>query len=298
MDLIKGIKELIYIDNIVPINKETGEIIEDGYVIFTTKQLAEYKKKKEEEKKIRKNNSSFSWISYKTGNPILDKKLSGANLTRFIYLSTFIKYGEDILIQSNNKSVIKKDDLPKILGIKKRSVQYFLKECKEKQLLTLDKNNIIHINTNYIFRGEVSLTNNTRFSKLYHKKIREIYEKVDIESHKNLSYLFLILPYINIEWNIICKNPYETNPDLIECMSLEELSNILEYDKSHIARLRNDLWRIRFNNGLLAINFFPHPEINKWKVIINPSLYYSGKQYDKTMDITKFMFPGRIGYTA
>lgn len=285
-------------DNIVAINKETGEIIEDGYVIFTTEQLTEYKKKKEEEKKIRKNNSSFSWISYKTGNPILDKKLSGASLTRFIYLSTFIKYGEDILIQSNNKSVIKKDDLSKILGIKKRSVQYFLKECKEKELLILDKDNIVHINTNYVFKGEISLNDNARFSKLYHKTIREIYKKADVESHKSLSYLFLILPYINIEWNIVCKNPYETNPDLIEYMSLEELSNILEYNKSHIARLRNDLWRIRFDNGLLAINFFPHPAINKWKIIVNPSLYYSGNQYDKTMDVAKFMFPGRVGYMS
>ena len=47
MDSIKDIKELVHMDNIVPINKETGEIIENGYVIFTTEQLAKYKKKKD-----------------------------------------------------------------------------------------------------------------------------------------------------------------------------------------------------------------------------------------------------------
>ena len=284
-------------DNIIPIDKETGEIIEDGYVIFTTEQLAEYRKKKEKEKNRFKNTNSFSWLAYEINKPILDKKISGATLTRFIYLSTFLKYNTDFLVQTNNKNKIKRSDLCKVLGIKERTVQYFLRECKEKDLIRVDEEDIIHINTKYIFKGEININEGFHFARIYHKKIREIYDKVDISCHKTLSYLFLLLPYINIEWNIVCKNPYEKDQNLIDYISLEELSNILNYDKNHMIRLRNDLWKIRFNDGFLAINFFAHPELSKWKIIVNPSLYYSGNQYDKTMDIAKFIFPGSINKT-
>ena len=88
-------------DNIVPINKETGEIIEDGYVIFTTEQLAEYRKKKENKEfkntKINENYKEYSrfiWVIYNMGQLLFDGKISGATLTKIVYLSTYIRYSD------------------------------------------------------------------------------------------------------------------------------------------------------------------------------------------------------------
>ena len=218
-------------DNIVPINKETGEIIEDGYVIFTTEQLAEYKKKKEEEKfktvKIKKDYKeygNFIWIIYNVGQLLFDGKIKNTTLTKLIYLSTFIKYSDSkknniikngkirwIELVTNNKKPITKNNLGNILNISDRSVLYFIKETVENEIIYIE-NDILYINSKYIAKGNImniKYNPDDTISRIYIDTVRSLYKETLTKDHKLLSYFFLMIPYLNLEWNVLCYNQEE-----------------------------------------------------------------------------------------
>ena len=218
-------------DNIVPINKETGEIIEDGYVIFTTEQLAEYKKKKEEKKfktaKIKedyKEYGRFIWVIYNMGQLLFDGKISGATLTKIVYLSTYIRYSDTeyrniiedgkikwIGLTSDNNKPITKNNIHNILNISEKSVAQFLKTPIKNEIIYI-KDNLVYMNSKYISKGNINKIKYNRkdtVSRIYIDAIRNLYKGASLNEHNLLSYFFLMIPYLNLEWNVLCYNQEE-----------------------------------------------------------------------------------------
>lgn len=111
--------------------------------------------------------------------------------------------------------------------------------------------------------------------------VRALYENVDsVRAHKNLSYLFKIIPFVNKEWNIVCKNPKEREREFIDYMTISEFCEVIGYSKSNARKLINTLSSITFNRQPALIYVTMDFNINKSKITMNPNLYWAGTNWN------------------
>lgn len=265
-------------------NPDTGEIIEDGYSIISL----EDKAKRQEKKRIKEQYQGygrFYWILHHIGHELLDGIINDATLTRYIYLCTYIGY--DNKLQCKQKHYIYKTDISDILKLSSSAAYTFLSECRENNLLTINKDNTITI-THNIYRGKLKKVKNYDTCRIYINTVRKLYESCSPREHKTLSYLFALLPYVNIEYNIICSNPFEKDIDQIQPLSLEQICQLVGYAPNNARKLKNILLDIEIE-GVPAVKLV----IDKYKqlIYVNPHIYYAGNQHDKIMILGKFDAP-------
>ena len=91
---------------------------------------------------------------------------------------------------------------------------------------------------------------------------------------------FKMLPYISIEYNILCWNPTETELDKVEPMSFADFAKQIGYDSTHTSRLLAAYNKITFEvEGIRQL--FCNVTFNPEYVIINPRVIYEGTQWEK-----------------
>ena len=56
-----------------------------------------------------------------------------------------------------------------------------------------------------------------------------------------------MMPYVNVQWNIVCHNPLEDHLEMIEPMTLGEFCDVIGYDRTHAQRLLDNYRKITFN---------------------------------------------------
>ena len=223
----------------------------------------------------------------------LDYGIEPANLTKLIYLSTFMFYNNRLLY--NNRIPITKKNLQNVLGIGKTAYYKFANEVFDKGLLIEDDKGRLSLNKEIFFRGYMrdvqKYLNENQLDKdiikLYYNSIREIYTKSKVTEHGKLSYLFQMIPYINIEFNILCHNPFETNFDLIDPMIMEDYCEIIGYSVNNVFRLKNSLKSISIGDTY-AFNFVDNGE--GLFCCVNPCVFYAGcgDNLDKCESFGKF----------
>lgn len=212
-------------------------------------------------------NGSFVWLLFKYGEDLFPN-LSAANLTRLIYAATFCD--ESGLIMS-------KQALKNSMGLNRARWSEFWNEVEQNNIL-YEKNGNVYINQSMFHNGNISTEQN--YTRLFCEYIRGLYEQCDsTDTHKQLSYLFKIIPFVNRRTNIVCFNPTEQREEKIKFMRLGDFCDAIGYDRKNARRLAKDLLKIRINNEL-AIGFFvTDMSEDKWIIVINPKVYFGGK-YD------------------
>jgi hypothetical protein len=206
-------------------------------------------------------------------------------LFRFIYLATFMNYDN---LLSNGKRLLKESDLIDVLKLGKTEFYKTKNYLVDHNFIKIQENKTILVNDKYCKKGRINKTKSIEVVRMFNDSIRELYEKATPKEHKKLALLIEVLPFINLKFNVICKNPkceYEEN---IEPYSMSELCDILGYDKTHASRLKKDLLKLKVNNELV-IGIF-EKETGK-SIYINPSIYYKGIKMD---DIKKLQSMFRI----
>lgn len=121
--------------------------------------------------------------------------------------------------------------------------------------------------------------------KIYKKGIRILFESVNKSEHKHLGYIFALLPYVNFEYNVLCKNPDEKDLNSIEPISLKDFCIMIGFDISHLNRLKKIYSAIRFNVDGEQRRFVAFvndgTDIKRSTICINPRVLYSGSDYTK-----------------
>ena len=129
------------------------------------------------------------------------------------------------------------------------------------------------------------------YRRLYNKGIRTLYEKAYKKSI-HLGYLFKMLPFINIEYNMLCKNPLEENLDDVEVLTVKEFCEIIGYDYSQISRLANIYKQITFDVKGKQERFCSFVtdglDLANGQIFVNPRILYSGTDYVKVQVLGKF----------
>lgn len=291
-------------------NKVTGEFYQEipyGSCIVTPaqqKRNKEYYKRQDEieERKHRVEISkgdygSFTWFFYKLWEPC-DLNISPSSLTRIIYLSTYINY--DNVLTYYGKPMTR-NEMIELLGLSEREFIYFTNEMRDSGILEFVDDRII-ISNKVFGKGrlpEVFTNGNEEDNlfaiRLYQKTVRNLYKRATPRSHKTLSYLFQMIPYINRQYNILCYNPLETDHEQIQPMLLNDYCKVIGYDPTNLNRLVNNILRPEFSlsDGTIetAVRVVLSVRDDKqriYQVFVNPKVFYAGDVWEQVRILGKF----------
>ena len=150
----------------------------------------------------------------------------------------------------------------------------------KKGILIMNQDGNFSINKKYFRKGDIMREESVETVRVFDNAIRELYERCTPREHKKLALLYKLIPYINNNWNIVCKNIHEENRDLIEPYELKEIAKILGV--TNITRFRNDLLKLTVDGQPVVMIQLV---LNKSRILINPKVYYKGTRLDEVKNI-------------
>ncbi len=217
--------------------------------------------------------------------------------TRLIYLQTYI----DFTTQNGNrlklttKTDMCRSDLPKVLGLSYDAVAAFWAEVSPKYL-TEDEDGLLFSSSDVFVRGAIDLGES--YYRAYCNGVKKLYKDTPKSRHKHLGHIFQLLPYVNVEYNMLCYNPTENDLDEIELLTLNEFSDLVnKYDNGNLHKLLKIYNNLRFTvtdkNGDKHTERFISIVNNgidrgKAKIFINPRILYSGCNYERVQVLGAF----------
>ena len=204
--------------------------------------------------------------------------LSPADLAKLIYLSTYLEYGSGDLC-SRSKRRLTANDLPNKLGISRAQANRFL--YASKSYLIIDEDGYLSLdNRTFIFGALRQNSDRAIYQKLYRDSVRKLYKATPVSKHKQLGYVFQMLPYINKEYNILCSNIYETELSEIDAMTVSEFCEIIGYSKANASRLVKEYSKITFPVEGRQEHFcafvYSGGSANDMRIYVNPHILYNG----------------------
>jgi len=281
--------------DLILLKRDTGEMIGSfdlGVKIYTPKQQEAYKAWKADVKKkeIRKiiSNELGNFFMLLTDNPFCD--LKPETVTKMIMLCTYLSY--DGRLMRTQKTPPKKTDIKKILKLSERATYQFISEVKEKYLKESKDGDLFIIHPD-IYRGKLdeNQKGNT-YQMIYINKFRELYNTVNVRKHKQIGHIFKLFPYINIEFNVICKDISETSLNELTTLTAKDFCNLIKYNSNQISRLIKTYNNLKFKvNGKYErlVSFVSDCDNNnKNDIYINPHILYAGHISSYVRAVGKF----------
>ena len=271
------------------IKNDTGEIVDENFGFET---LEDRKRKKqgaikaqdfEEYKEIQSEYmGNFIFFLYNSLDEI-KKVLSNADLCKYIYLATYTKK-DGYLILDNNKTYIDKKKMQELLLVTKANFNKFYNNViKNNLLIEEEKSKKYKINLNIFWRGYEKdykkLTGNKLedFTRLYIDATRELY-KLNYKQSKKLAVAYKLIPYVNWKYNVLCSNVKEIDTSKINPLTIKDVMNIVGYDKSHMAKFKQDFYGIKFYDYILFKTIQDNPDYTSSTIVVNPLFDYRNKE--------------------
>lgn len=215
---------------------------------------------------------SFYFYFYKR----IIKTLEPQYLTRFLYLCTYINYDNLLIIDKTTRHIpIYEEELQNILRLGKTETYKTKVALIKNDLITIQENGIIKINDKYCKKGDIVKNKKIDKTRVFNNAIKELYEKALPKEHKKLALLFQMLPYVNLKWNVICKDTTEELKENINCYTLKELMQ--ELGQTNITRFKNDLLKLTVGGEPVVLIQLAN---NNSSILINPKIYYKGTKLE------------------
>lgn len=280
------------------VNPETGETMEvKSEGVFMTKEEKELRKRKamqsnadghrDAEFKIRRQaQGSFTVMLCNDFDNLYAEDVSSPTLNKLIYLSTFM--GKDnVLMQEvhwdGNVQVGKpmtKEDIQNKLGLHRNSWGKFWRECQEHNLITQDADGNYKLPSDmFRFCNNAGVNKKkTAMVRVFRHAVRYMYENTDEHSKKVLAYLYRLIPFINLKYNILCENPFETDKSKVKPLTLRQICEKIGVDLSQQKRFLTQLMKLRFVDKLgrptsVIMFSWRFQEENIVELAITPSFY-------------------------
>lgn len=218
-------------------------------------------------------------------------ELSPATVARLVYLGTFLKYGTDCLYQTERTPMTRKM-LPEIMNVSDDTTRRFMEEASP--YIFEDEAGHLHMKWPTFIRGKLP-PEHEGYQKIRIEAVRTLYLSTAVENHKRLGYIFLMLPFISIEHNILCHKPYASNIEEIQPMTVREFCEKvgLSYNKMTVSRLKRIYADIQFmvrGKPELFCAFTTdgvHHENDK--IFVNPLVLYSGRDAVRVKGLIELM---------
>ena len=261
------------------IDVDTGEILKTTIKSEATKESqANYLRDKHDMKKMNYLLGGFIQVMYTSDKLLFNGLLSPAEVSRTLYLATYINY-ENLLVKKgqHNKDIpMTKKDIYKVLKLNKSAFNSFINTLIEKNVLT-ENNGLYYLSTELFNKGKNKQKEG--YTRLFIQTTRTLYESCSSRKHKQLGYCFQLIPFVHYEQNRICKNPQENNIFLINSFTLKELCKLLNISASNSSRFEKELLKFTVKYEGREIPVIRRVNINNSTTcfIFNPILVYSSK---------------------
>lgn len=271
------------------IEQETGEIIDDNFVIDNLEDRERKRKGAikaqdfEEYKEIQSEiMGNFIFFLYKNMDK-LKELLTDAEIVKYIYLATYTKK-DGYLISDNNNTYINKKKMQELLLVAKPNFfKFFNKIIKNKLLIEEEKSKIYKINIDIFWRGkrtdykQQTGTEMIDYIRLYINATRFLYTQ-NQKNCRKLIVAYQLLPYTNWKYNVLCTNVKEVDKKKINPLTINDILGILKYDKTNISKFKKYFYNIKYGENVLFKTVQDQPE---WKsgsiVYVNPMFAYRNK---------------------
>jgi len=163
-------------------------------------------------KKWRKDAGVFFFV-----NEDLKMDLRPETLARLLFLGCYVSYDETQLMYTQ-RTPLCKSDLPDALGISRASAYRFLDEVSGRFLE--ERDGCLYLSSELFVKGR--LRPGPRYQRFHEDGLRSLYRSCKPSQHRYLGYVFSQLPYINEKYNVLCRNPRETELDRVIPLTVDE----------------------------------------------------------------------------
>lgn len=190
----------------------------------------------------------FYWTLFDTKEKYYPD-ISDDLLAKIVYLITFMDYETNLLVVRDSitepKRPMLKKDVAKVIRLYRTKFQKFWNSLMATGVITEQPDGSLRVCDKFC-KGSLTDKNATAM-KVFTHAVRYIYENTDLRSQRYISYLFRLIPYINLRYNIVCKNPLETERSEVVRMTGKEVCRMFGVDDSNVRRfLRMLLHKINF----------------------------------------------------
>lgn len=284
------------------VQRSTGEVVEaytaivpKGSLIYTpedqeryhlrVQREAEAAAKKAERKLRRKAGDKYYFVRSDFGGD----DLQPATKARLIFLATFIEYDTGRLMRTL-RIPMRWEDLPEVMNISQSEVYRFRKEVAGSYII--DHGGALFAKDTAFFRGKFARNREGRYQQFFISAVRQLYRETPANRHKYLGYVFAMLPWVNLEYNILCHNPEEQNLANIEQITVSEFCELIGYSEKNKKRLLRIYKSITFlangKNEYFCSFVTNGADIDTAQIFINPHILYKGSKAESVMILGKF----------
>ena len=225
--------------------------------------------------------------------------ISDASIPRIIYLSTYMDYNdrqEGLLIKkkiSKGNKHLQRNDIKEILKLNDSTFKKFLKEMKDLQLL-FQVEDRFYINTKYFTKGKCNFEKGS-YTRIFIDTLRNLYEHSETKQHRQLSYVFKLIPFMNYETNILCKNTYESDIEKLELLGLNDICKLLKLNHKNAKKIERDLLKFYVVLDGVKYHLFSRAVIITSEgqydyFVINPSVTWKGSDMNAAEKIIKGLY--------
>lgn len=287
---------------IIAIDADTKEELGNVYVakdeeliMGTKKKLSsnqkDYLQKKDVMSEMAETLGGYVHVFYVKDELLYNKlNLNPADVSRFLYLATYISYNykdKNMLVKKEKGQLkpMSQKDIMKIMKLNKSAFYNFIKEMKSKELIT-EKDSAFYINEKYISKGKIK-DNKDSYIRLYIDTTRYLYEHCTSRQHKQLGYVLQLLPYVDFDTNHIL-----INDEKAEIRDIMKLLGVSANNNKAISVFKKTLLNFTINYQgndyyLFGAHTFEYGKEFRTYFVINPLVLFAGNNMKCMQDVCK-----------
>lgn len=216
--------------------------------------------------------------------------LSPLNAFRLMYVSTFISY-KDYCLKKQGKSITRKS-LQELMGLRTNTFLRFIQDITDVGYIVKGDKGRYYLNSNFFKKGSLDKSESeVRHIRVYSEPLKALYKSIPQSKYGAAGYIIKLIPYINKQWNIICSNPFESERDKIDPLTMTDICGILGYNKTCVSKLKKELYSLTFTYCGIpqsACLYTRDPDTNKKIFVINPVLMYSGFFFSEVQEMCSY----------
>jgi hypothetical protein len=200
--------------------------------------------------------------------------LTTAQCGYLMLLQCYVSYDGGTLVNTDKTPMSKREMMMVLqLDSKPRTFYDFYGACVKHDIIIENEDDTYSVNERYHFKGAF---NDQYVVKTYTAKIKRVYREVKAT---DIGLIYRMLPFIHMETNALCGNPFEKNPREISWFNRKELADAIGVNADTLGRR---LPKMTFDGEyvIARIKLGNEPE----RYTFNPSVFYrQNKEPDMTL---------------
>lgn len=225
-------------------------------------------------------NGGFVFAFFRQARTIVERfpTLTQADTARLLFIGTFVAWQTGRLQYDNGRPISKKQ-LQELTGMSRNRFADLWKRLEGEGILTQeDETKDVFMNPSVIYRGNMKEiaadVSDFEYTRVFRDTVRRLYEEFDGKRLTQLGLIYSVLPFINVQTNIVALNPEERDTERLRPMNVRTLAMILEYGDPHKLKTALNAAKV---DGKPVFLFADDPYNRREKrIVVNPKVVFKG----------------------